>query len=150
MGSQQQGDNLGNAARAALRSRNLTVNAASHRLRIDRNTLAKLTNGVPLSLEVAERFARGLDLDVNRWRVLNGYDPVEPKNPLLAGIDAIVARYGPENARATSAKGVLDHLSAPPDIVPALLAEMEAEVIQAMRDAGKPLPEGPPLFIPGE
>jgi hypothetical protein len=75
---------------------------------------------------------------------------MEPKNPLLAGIDAIVARYGPENARATSARGVLDHLTAPAEVVPALLAEMEREVIRAMQEAGKELPAGKPLFVADE
>ena len=97
--------------------------------------------------------ARGFRRDVNEVLEKAGMEPIpppQPKNPLLAGLDALVARYGPENFRVTSARGILDDLTAPPEVVALLLAELEADIIRQMTEAGLPLPEGSPLFVGGE
>lgn len=68
---------LSEAVRDVLSRRNLSINAASKRLRIDRNTLTRFSEGIPMRLELVEQFARGLGEDINRWRSLAGYPRVE-------------------------------------------------------------------------
>src|SRR5688500_18654429 len=83
-----------------LRERGLTINAASIRLGIERQTLTRMHNGLPPRLEVVERFARGLELDVNDWRALAGYDRLEtpvgetPAERLGIALDDLRRRYG--------------------------------------------------------
>ena len=69
---------LGEAAfREALESRRLTIHAAHVRYAISRESLTKMENGQPVGLEVVEKWARSIGEDVNRWRVLWGFPPVE-------------------------------------------------------------------------
>jgi hypothetical protein len=94
---QQEGGVLGSAVREALALRNLTINAASIRLKIDRNALTRFAAGIPLSLELVERFATGLALDVNEWRVLAGYPRIggelTPQERLGIGIAKLGEQY---------------------------------------------------------
>lgn len=72
---------------AALEARNLTRHAAHMRLEISRPAIEKLWNGHEVELDVVERFARGLGLDVNEWRELWGYPVVRSgAEILLAGV----------------------------------------------------------------
>lgn len=87
--NEQQQQMLAQAVENALRERNLTVNAASIRLGIDRNALTRFKAGKPLTLELVERFARGLRYDVNEWRELCGYPRIEPSDPNEA-LDVVV------------------------------------------------------------
>jgi hypothetical protein len=105
---EQQQEELAAAVRAALARRNMTVNSASIRLRMDRQALTRFVNGVPMSLELVEKWARGVREDVNKWRELAGYDPVNGHlvgeitlsdfvngaEILAAGLRDLEAKYG--------------------------------------------------------
>jgi transcriptional regulator with XRE-family HTH domain len=70
---------------STLKQRNLKVNSASERLDIDRGTLTRWAKGhPPKQLHLLEKFARGLRLDVNEVRRINGYPEVDPLESLVA------------------------------------------------------------------
>lgn len=58
-----------------------SVNAAHLRLKIGREVLTRMAGGWPPSLEIAERFAREIHEDPNRWRELCGYEPIRDERP---------------------------------------------------------------------
>ena len=68
---------LGEVVLAALKRKNLNPYSANQRFGISREVITRMTLGKPPALEVAERFARAFDLDVNQFRQLCGYPPVE-------------------------------------------------------------------------
>ena len=74
--SEQQQERLRAAVREVLQARNLNPYAIHVRYGISRESLTKLVNGIPPSVEVVERFARALNLNVNDWRELCGYPRV--------------------------------------------------------------------------
>ena len=76
---------IAEAVQAELGRRNLTVNAFSQRYGFDRNTVARFAGGGRATLEFVERWARTMNLDVNHWRELCGYPPVEPSPEDLPG-----------------------------------------------------------------
>lgn len=91
--TEQQETALAQAVTSALAERNLSVNAASIRLRIDRQALTRFSQGIPPSLEVVERFARGMGLDVNEYRKLSGYPPVDPPADVGILAKAIISTH---------------------------------------------------------
>ena len=66
---------------SALAERGWTRHTAHKELEISRPAIEKLWDGRDVELEIVERFARGLGLDVNSWRVHWGYEPVVDTNP---------------------------------------------------------------------
>jgi transcriptional regulator with XRE-family HTH domain len=74
---QERGKMVAEAVQAELQRRNLTVNAFSQRFGFDRNTFTRFANQGRGTLDLVERWARSMGLDVNRWRVMCGYPPVE-------------------------------------------------------------------------
>jgi hypothetical protein len=113
----------------ALASRSLSVNAASLRFDISRPALTKMGMGKAVELEVVERFARGLGEDVNKWRRLYGYPPVEPPSALAAGLLALAERYGPEMLQRTQySTGGL------PELEEDAAAELIAEIEEAIKE----------------
>jgi hypothetical protein len=77
MDEQQPLNDLARETREALRVRGLSVNAAAQRFEISREALTKMWNGRPTTVEIAEKFAARLSEDLNRWRVLNGFEAIE-------------------------------------------------------------------------
>jgi hypothetical protein len=71
-----------------LRSRNLSRHAAHTRLDISRPAIDRMWDGRDVELEIIERFARGLRLDVNEWRWMWGHDPLPPDQPPVERIVA--------------------------------------------------------------
>jgi hypothetical protein len=63
--------------------RNLSRNAAHQRLEISRPAMEKLWDGRDVEIEIIERFARGMGLDVNQWREHWGYERVESAADIL-------------------------------------------------------------------
>jgi transcriptional regulator with XRE-family HTH domain len=94
MMSDQQQEALAEAVQKVLTDRNLSVNSASQRTKLDRNTLKRFTLGIPPVLEKLEQFARALQLDVNEWRVKCGYPTVGMDARLQEGVERIVAEVG--------------------------------------------------------
>jgi len=77
--------------------RNLTRHAAHQRLEISRPAMDKLWDGRDVEVEIVERFARGLDLDVNEWREMWGYERIDraltPQERLGIGIAKLGEQY---------------------------------------------------------
>ena len=97
----------------ALARRNLTINAASLRLNINRQTLTKMSNGLPVELEVIERFAEGLGLDVNAWRELWGFLRVRDTRSLADRFQELVYELEMEiEAKACGGHGAAVDLEA--------------------------------------
>ena len=62
---------------------------------LDHVTIGKMMDGIIPSVETVEKFARGFKLDVNEWRGLAGYEPVESGAQLLdAGLYRLSQRVG--------------------------------------------------------
>jgi transcriptional regulator with XRE-family HTH domain len=92
---EQQQQEVGEMVRTELAKRNMSFNSASTRLDIDRGTLTKWAQGKSPSVEVVEKFARKLGLDVNLWRIRNGYDPVvSAAEHFFAGLAALNRKHG--------------------------------------------------------
>ena len=72
---------LAQAVADLLDRRNLTVNGAHMRTGISREVITKLTLGQRPELEVLEKFARAFGEDVNEFRRLAGYPPLEDSRP---------------------------------------------------------------------
>lgn len=78
-----------------LSSRGWTRHNAHRELEISRPAMEKLWDGRDVELEIVERFARGLGLDVNEWRGYWGYEPVLPTPSLIGAVMRdYLARYG--------------------------------------------------------
>jgi plasmid maintenance system antidote protein VapI len=77
MDEPQSPNDLARELRRALRERGLSVNAAAQRFEISREALTKMWNGRPTTVEIAEKLAARLGESPNRWRVLNGFAPIE-------------------------------------------------------------------------
>lgn len=73
---EHQQERLRVAVRDVLDARKTNPYAIHVRYGISRESLTKLMNGIPPSVEVVERFARAMGLDVNEWRELCGYPRV--------------------------------------------------------------------------
>lgn len=67
---------LARAVNNALNRRQLSVNAGSERLGIDRGTLTRLARGLRPRVETLEYVAKALGEDVSEWRQLAGYEPI--------------------------------------------------------------------------
>jgi transcriptional regulator with XRE-family HTH domain len=86
--TEQQAMRLREATQELLERRNMTPHGAYLRTGVSREAIAKLLAGRRPSLEVVEQFARAFGEDVNRWRVLCDYAPVEdPRAPLELILD---------------------------------------------------------------
>jgi len=72
---------FGEAVRRVLQEHGLTLRAQRIRTGIDHTTMKSMCDGLPGRLEKIEQFARAFNLDVNEWRKLAGFDPVDATNP---------------------------------------------------------------------
>jgi plasmid maintenance system antidote protein VapI len=130
MDEQQSPNELAREMRRALRERGLSVNAAAQRFEISREALTKMWNGRPTTVEIAEKFAARLGEDPNRWRVLNGFTPIEDayaqalKRELTAMRDRLaadgLAELAPERGAAQGGSAGLT-----PEDARAEIAELE-------------------------
>jgi len=68
---------FGEAVRRVLQEHGLTLRAQRIRTGIDHTTMKSMCDGIPGRLEKIEQFARAFSLDLNEWRRLAGYEPVE-------------------------------------------------------------------------
>ncbi len=120
-------------ARSALERKNLSINAASIRFNVDRQVLTRLAHGIAPRLDVLERIAVALGEDLNRWRQLASYEPLEPAGP---GWEAVRAAAAEAQAAVAAAGIELD--SAIPTFhggANSHTTEYIIATIRAMRDA---------------
>lgn len=69
------------AVQDELSRRNLTVHGFAERYGFDRNTFSRFAKKGRATLEMTERWARTMNLDVNQWRELCGFTRVEETDP---------------------------------------------------------------------
>jgi transcriptional regulator with XRE-family HTH domain len=69
---------FGERVKAELEKRGLSLRAARIRTGIDHVTLSDMAAGYVPRLEQVERFAIGFGLPINEWRLLAGFEPVDP------------------------------------------------------------------------
>lgn len=90
---------FGEAVKALLRAHGLSLRSQKIRTGIDHMTMKDMCDGIRPRLEKVEQFARAFGEDVNRWRMLAGYEPVEEMIPaagpvrFFEGIRAIQAEF---------------------------------------------------------
>lgn len=95
--------------------------------------------GVPPRLDVLERFARGLRLDVNEWRELAGYPRIETPTRtgaeiLGAGIFALQQKYDRPYITVRNFGG-RDSLS--PEQAEIILRELEQQILREIEDENR-------------
>ena len=69
---------FGEAVKQVLQQHGLSLRSQRIRTGIDHMTMKGMCDGIPPRLEKVEQFAKSFKLNVGAWRVLAGYDPVEP------------------------------------------------------------------------
>lgn len=86
---------FGQAVTQVLSDHQLGKRQQTVRTGLDHVTIGKMMDGIIPSVETVERFARGFQLDVNEWRTLAGYEPVESGAQILdAGLYRLSQRVG--------------------------------------------------------
>lgn len=86
---------FGQAVTQVLSDHQLGKRQQTVRTGLDHVTIGKMMDGIIPTVETVERFARGFQLDVNEWRVLAGYEPVESGAQILdAGLYRLSQRVG--------------------------------------------------------
>jgi transcriptional regulator with XRE-family HTH domain len=76
-------EGFGEAVRCVLAERGLSLRQARNRTGVDVDTLSRMRQNEVPRLDKVEAFARAFHLDVNEWRQLAGYQPVEDERPAL-------------------------------------------------------------------
>src|SRR5262245_56948280 len=128
---------LARRLRAYLARRKLTVNSASVRFPVSRESITAMKNGWPLSERVIERWAAAIGEDVNEWRALAGYENLaqpaawNPQLAFLEGIRRILVETGADFT-ISAMEATLERAS--PEEVEASLAAIRARVLA--RQAG--------------
>ena len=102
---------FGAAVKALLNAHGLSLRSQKIRTGIDHMTMKDMCDGISPRLEKVEQFATSFAEDVNKWRVLAGYAPVEDqamadelqdKRETLAETEAAIAELSAEIDRVVN------------------------------------------------
>ena len=108
----------------------LSLEQARLKTKVDHQTLNRMKKGEVPRVDKVEAFAMGFKLDVNEWRQLAGYDPVESGTQILdAGLYRLSQRVG----ELIPWQGETPREKLTPDQARQALAEVEED----LREQGK-------------